>query len=106
MTRRLPFFFAILFIAICFEALKVDYYSRSLIAALLLAIGFVVFVFYDAIFKKIPIGNFHILLGIPVVTLLALVTMGDMMGLSQVAIWVIFVGVTVLCVGFASRRAW
>jgi len=105
MTRRLPFFFAVLFIAICFEELKVDYYSRSLIAALLLAVGFVVFVVYDVIFRKLPIGNFHVLLSIPVVTLLALVTMEGVVGLSQVVIWIIFVGVTVLCVGFASRRA-
>jgi len=103
--RKLPFIFGVLFIAISFEALKVDYYSRSLIAALFLAIGFVSFMFYDAVFRKVPIGNSHVLLGIPVVTLLTLVTMGDMVGLSQVAIWIIFASVTVLCIGFVSRRA-
>lgn len=76
MTRNLPFFLVVLFAAICFEVLKLDYYNRSMIVALLLTLGFVAFVLYEKLFRKRSIGNFHILLGIPVVVLLALVAMG------------------------------
>lgn len=105
MTRKLPFFFIVLFAAIFLEALKVDYYNRSLIAALSLAALFFAYVVYQFIFRKRPIGRSHILLGTPIAILLALLALGDLVGLSQVAIWVIFASATVLCVGFAWQRA-
>ena len=101
MTRKAPFFFVILFAAVCFETFKIDYHTKNLIIALSLAMLFAGYVFYDFLYRKRRISSLHILLGIPIVTLLVLVAMEDIAGFSQVAIWGIFAGVAVLCVGLA-----
>jgi small-conductance mechanosensitive channel len=103
MIRKLSFFLIVLLGAVCFEVFKVDYYSRSLIVAAALTVAFVLYVLFDFLFRRVSISKIHILLGIPIVILLALMTVRSSIGLSQVAIWLVFAGVTVLCVGFASR---
>jgi len=104
-TRKLVFPLVVLAGAIGFEALKVGYYDRSLILSLLLAAAFSVYVAYDFLFRRRTINLHHIILGIPIVTLLALMALGDTIGLSQVWIWIIFAGMTVLCVGLVSRKS-
>lgn len=105
MNRNLLFFLIVLLAAVAFKALKVDYYSKSLIVSVALTVAFVLYFLFDFLFRRVPMSKIHILLGIPIVILFTLMAVRSSIGLSQVAIWIVFASSTVLCVGFAARSA-
>ena len=105
MTRKLIYPLIVLGVAIVFETMNLGYYDRSLISSLLLAAAFVAYVTHDVFFRGKAISRHHIILGVPIAILLVLMTVGGMIGLSQVWIWAIFAAATVLSLGLVGRHA-
>lgn len=101
---KLIFLFVILVAALALEASNIDYLNRGVLVSMVLVFSFLCYLLYDTLFRKRRLGTTQLILSVPVIALAVLMAGRNAFGLSQVAIWVIFAAVTVLCVGFVLRK--
>ena len=78
--------------------------SRDLSAAVLFTLFFVGWLIYRAVIQKVRLGGTELILAAPACLLMVLVTLNEsgVLELSRAAIWIPFVIVSILALGYTS----
>ena len=101
--RSAIFILLVAILAISVQVLELNNMQRAIVAAVVLTMILFSYIVYDVFSHKKRSPREYVILAIPVVSLGVLLVLDRILRISQLAVWIIFVTVTILCVGMAQR---